>query len=100
MQIGAVAAAFGSNTLGKHFEQSMVGFELEIPVGIRPAHQFEQGDFSPLLGGTGGDNLLSEHVQGRLWNDEPVEIALADGIHQSRGFKQIITSSGEEAALG
>ena len=54
----------------------------------------------PFVGGTGGDDLLGEDVEGGVGQGELIEILLANGADDGGALDEFVASGGEEASLG
>src|SRR5579884_1898274 len=52
-----------------------------------------------VAGRAGCHNLLGEHIERRIRNDQPVQVALTYRTHQRCAFKQVISGRDEEASL-
>ena len=99
MQIRAVASAAGRDAFREHLENSV-----EVSGGRsrrdRRGGSGEQLLLAPFLRGTRRHDLLRQHVERRVGNDEAVEIAVPDRAHQRRALDQVVARGGEEASLG
>ena len=100
MQVGAIAAAAGGDAVGKHRDDFVEIFAIEIAVWKRAAHQREQVVFLPVFGGAGGHDLLRENVQRSFGNFDAIEFAVTDGANQRATFQKFIARGGEKAAFG
>ncbi len=99
VNIGAIAAALCSDAFGQHFQNCIERRPGEITVRIGAPHQGEHLILAPLFGGTSRHDLLRQHIQRRVRNHQPVQIALADGAHQRRTLEQIIARGGKQASF-
>ena len=75
-------------------------FARQIAVRIGAADDREQVVFEPFLGGAHRDDLLREHVERLIGDDERVEVAAPDGEHECRAFDELVARGHEEPALG
>src|SRR5215470_1215596 len=100
MQVGAVASSARGDAFGKHLENAVVGVERKVFVWVGATDQVVKFDFSAFFGSAGGDDLLRQHVERRVGDDEAVEIALADRSQQRRAFEEVIASRDKKASLG
>src|SRR5579863_717279 len=105
VQVGAVAAAPGGNTLGKHFEDRVVSFASQVAVGIGASDKIEEFVFVPaavfffksaVCCRANGHDLLGENVSGSFGNHQAIEIAVANCPHQRGAFLEFVTSGGKE----
>ncbi|MCY1399070.1 hypothetical protein D9M71_141190 [compost metagenome] len=56
--------------------------------------------FRPLLATDLGDDLLRQHVQRRLRDQQGIEFAPAHAVEQRGAFDQVVPGGGEQTALG
>ena len=70
-------------------------------VAIRPgaAHQREQLVLAPFPRRDLGDDLLRQHVERLLGDDEPVELAAAHAVEQRGAFDQLVARQRKQPAL-
>ncbi len=100
VQVGAVPAATRRNAVRQHRDDFVERRAGQLAVRKRARDQREQVVLAPLVGGAGGDDLLGEDVERRVRDDQPIQIALADGAGQRRAFDQLVARGGEQASLG
>src|ERR1700738_1863439 len=81
MQVGSVPAALAGDALRQHLDDFVETFALKIAVRIGAADRFVESVFRPVLCGTHGHDLLGENVHRGIWNNDAVEISLADGAN-------------------
>ena len=99
MQVRATAAALRGDAFGKHLDDSVEVFAIEIAIGISAPYQRVEVFFLPIAGCRLGNDLLCQYVEWCLWNFEFVQLARTNGAHQRRAFDQFIARGGKETAL-
>ncbi|MNZ61958.1 hypothetical protein D3C78_800640 [compost metagenome] len=100
MQVGATDALTTVVTLGEHVQQRLVVFVVESGVGRGAAQHLQQRLLRPFLTTDLGDDLLRQHVQRRLRDQQGIEFAPAHAVEQRGAFDQVVAGGGEQAALG
>jgi hypothetical protein len=100
VEIGSKAPALGTDAFAEHDEDFIKGFAREVAVVAGTANKGEELVLIPLIGGTGGDDLLGEDVEGRVGKGEAIEVALTDGADDGGALDEFVTRGSKEAALG
>lgn len=100
VQIRAAPPAPGAEALGEHVHHGVELRARERAIGPGPATEREQPVFVPLAAGHLGDDLLRQHVERLVRDDEPVELAAAHGVEQRRALHQLVAAQGKQPAPG
>src|ERR1700730_16410015 len=99
MQVSGVAAPLAGDAFGEHFDDFVETLPLKIAVRISAADGLEERVFGPVLGRAHRYDLLGENVHRRIWNNDAVQIAKADGANERSVLDKVVARRGEEAAL-
>ncbi len=100
IEVGAEASTFGADSFAEHEEDFVKGFAREVAVVAGAADEREEFVLVPFVGGAGGYDLLGKDVEGRVGEDEVIEVRLADGADDGGALDEFVACGGEEAALG
>ncbi len=99
MQVRTVAAAPRRDAVGKHRDHLVEFAPRQVAKRIRTPHQRVQVVLLPILGGTGGDNLLRQYVQRRFGNYNAIEFSKTNRAHERRAFDQFVARGREQTAF-
>ena len=87
MNVRSIASSPRRNALREHFQDGIEGLTPQVAIGVRTSEQFEELVLTPLFGCAGSHDLLRQHIQRRLRNHEPIQIAMPDRQHQCRALQ-------------
>ena len=93
-------AAPAAEAFGEHPHQRIEGLALERAIGPGPTEQVEQVILFPFSSADLRNNLLSQHVERLLGNDNPVELAAVDAVDERGALDEIVTREREKAPFG
>ena len=93
-------AAARAEALRQHGDHRREILPRQRAIGPGTADQREQLVLAPFLRRHLGDDLLRQHVERLLQNDEPVELAATDAVDERRAFHQLVARQREQPALG
>ena len=71
-------AALGAKAFGQHFYDVVELLAREISIWPGRTSEVKELIFIPILTGSSGDGLLSQHIQRLFWNYETIELAAKD----------------------
>src|SRR5208283_5274261 len=100
IEIRAIAAAPGCDSLRQHLEDAVVLFAPEFAIGIRAAHAVEERVFVPVLATAHFHNLLRQDIERRSRNLNAIEITVPDGAYYSGTFQQVVSVVANNRPLG
>jgi hypothetical protein len=95
----ATPSSTGREALRQHFNDFVELRPGKVPVGIGSANQLEHVVQVPVFPRSLGYDLLRQHIEGLVANDQPVELSASDRVEQGRTLDQLIAAQGKEAAL-
>src|SRR5262249_40849673 len=72
----------------------------EVAVGPSAANECEDFVFGNLPRGDLGDDLLREHIERTLGDQETVELAAMDAVQKCRAFDELVARKRKQAAFG
>src|SRR4051812_454999 len=81
MEIGAIPSPAGNNAVREYADNLLEFLLREIAIRIGAADDFEYILLAPFISSAHGDDLLREHVERSLGNDERIEFARFDGTY-------------------
>ena len=99
MQIRAVSSTAGGNALGEYGHDLFEILRRKIAIWRCAANYREEILLAPFVGSAHGDDLLCQHVERRLGNDERIELARFDSAHQGSTFDELVARGGEDASF-
>ena len=96
----AAPAASGGKALRQHAHHRGKILARKRPIGPGPAQARKQRLLFPFSRGDFGDDLLGEHVERLLGNDQAIELAAAHAVDERRGFDEIVARERKQPPLG
>ena len=100
MDVGVAATARCRITVGQHAHDFQEFSMAQIAVGIGATEQRKQFVFVPILQRDFGGDLLREHVERFLGNDQMIEFFAPNCIQQRSTFDQIVAGLRKQTPLG
>src|SRR5437764_7222614 len=100
MQIRSVTSTAGGDAVGEHGHDLLKIVLSQVAVWICAAEYVEQILLAPVVGRAHGNDLLRQHVEWSLRNNERVEFTGFDGPHQRSAFNEFVASRGKDAPFG
>ena len=96
----APPAPAGGEALGEHLDHVVELGPLQIAVGIRLPHQLEHLLHVPVFPRRLRHDLLGQHVQRLVADDQPVELSPPDRPEQRGALDQLVAGERKEPPLG
>ena len=100
MQVSAVTPATRGDAVGKHGQYGLEIRARKITIRVGAANQIVKSLFIPILTSAGRYDLLGENIKRSFRDVNPIQLAAADGPHQSGALDQFIARLRKEAPLG
>src|SRR4029434_2080659 len=94
------ASAFGAEPFGDHADNVVKFGTGQVAVWKRGADEVEQFVFLGIFDGNGGDDLLSEDVEGFRGDFEKVQFTPAHRAKGGDGFHQFVAGQGKQPSFG
>ena len=92
--------ALGADAFGQHVDDRVEIAARHIGVAIGASNQREEVVLRPVLGSGHRDDLLRQHVERRLGDQQLIELALRNRSDERRAFDQLIACGREDASFG
>ena len=99
VHVGGAPSLARGDAAGERLQHLLVPVERQVAVRVRPAHQLVQDVLAPLAGAALGDDLLRQHVERPVGNEEPVEVAALEPADHRHALDQLVARQREEPAL-
>ena len=100
VEIGPAPAAPRGEAGREHLDDGVEVLPLEVAERPGAPDQGEQPVLGPLLGRHGGHDVLGQDVERPLRDDQAIELAAANGVHQGGALDQLVAGEREEPPLG
>src|SRR5690348_7681752 len=100
MKVSAVASTARGDAIREHGHDLIEVVVAEIAIRVCAPQYLKQLALRPFLGGAHGDDLLCQHIEWRLRDDECVEFARLNGSYQRCAFNQFVAGGGKDASSG
>jgi hypothetical protein len=99
-EVGRYAPASCGDSGRQHRDEIVEIPPWQTAVGMGPRDDLEQRRLVPVLGGAHGHDLLREHVQRCVGDEQAIEFPGPDGEDECRALDQFVARRRELAALG
>ena len=97
--VGRPPALARSDAAGERLQHLLVPVQRQVAVRVRPSRQLVECVLAPLAGAALGDDLLREHVERPVGDDEPVQVAPPEAADHRHALDQLVAGEREQTSL-